>query len=83
MSERCDKTDLPVDQCAGACCRPDLAKAEAPGQVEVRVRFTARFNSPCDFCDERIREGEPMAFGPDDSRVCKRHLIEPLNRRPQ
>lgn len=74
MTARCEKTDLPVDQCAGACCRPDLSKPEPAEQVRVSVQFTARFNSPCDVCDGRIVEGEPMGFGEGDARVCKRHL---------
>ena len=73
MSERCEMTDLPIDQCAGKCCRPDL-KPDPPEQVHVRVQFMAQYDSRCDLCDERIRTGEPMGFGLADARICKRHL---------
>lgn len=72
--KRCEDTDLLVTECACRECRPDLAKPEPAEKVQVSVRFTARFNSPCDLCDERIREGELMGFGEGDARVCRRHL---------
>ena len=73
MSERCELTDLPADQCAGTCCRPDL-KTPAIERVQCATTFEARFRSRCDHCDGMIEPGQQMGFDGDDNRVCQRHL---------
>lgn len=74
MSDRCEKTDLPIGQCADSCCRPDLAQPEPAEQVRVQVQFEARHDSRCDICEGRIKVGEQMGYGQGDARVCQRHL---------
>lgn len=71
--KRCDVTELPVDQCAGACCRPDL-KAQSIEKVRTTTTFEARFRSKCDHCEGMIEPGQRMGFDLDDNRVCERHL---------
>lgn len=36
--------------------------------------MTARYNTPCDHCEGRIREGEPMGLDRDGNKVCERCL---------
>lgn len=72
--KRCEKTELPVDQCGDTCCRPDLAQPAPVEPVKVAVQFRARYDSHCDHCDGRIVAGEQMAYDRDEQRVCKRHL---------
>ena len=75
MSARCGKTDLPVDQCAGACCRPDLKREHFPvGPVPARVRFQAGRWSKCDHCDGKIKPGQEAGYDADGGLVCERHL---------
>lgn len=71
--KRCDKTELPADQCVGACCRPDL-KTPPVERARPRVVFEARYRSKCDHCEGVIEPGERMGFDADDNRVCGRHL---------
>lgn len=73
MSERCKKSDLPVDMCGDTCCRPDLAEQPAE-KVRVTTQFEARYDSRCDICEHEIQAGEQMGYGAEDARVCKRHL---------
>lgn len=74
MSARCEDTGLLVTECAGRCCRPDLAKLEPAEPVQAHHTFTAQYDSRCDHCDGRILAGERMGYGEGDARICKRHL---------
>lgn len=67
MSDICDLSELPVDQCA---CRIH-APAEPAGSASVAYRFRANFTSRCDYCDKRIESGDDMAKMDDDSYVCE------------
>lgn len=71
--KRCDVTELPVDQCAGVCCRPDL-KTPPVERVRTVITFEAKFRSKCDHCEGTIEPGKRMGFDLDDNRVCERHL---------
>lgn len=44
-----------------------------PGPT-VRVTFTARYDSPCDHCEGRIKTDEPMGLDRDGNKVCERCL---------
>ena len=55
--ERCDWTDLLVDQCAH--CRPD---APAPETVIPEATATARRGSGCPGCGSWIWAGDPIAL---------------------
>ena len=68
MSERCELSDLPVDQCA---CR--VHAAPEPGRLQpivIQARFFAHFDSDCDECGNRMMEGEPIARTEDGEYVC-------------
>lgn len=65
-SERCELSDLPVDQCA---CRLH-AKPEPKIDYVVMARFPAHFNSKCDSCGKSITEGEYIARTTDGEYVC-------------
>lgn len=72
MTARCDWSDLPADQCACTHCKPQARETVEP--ADVKVTFTARFNSPCDYHEGGIREGEQMGLDKDDNRICERCL---------
>ena len=59
MSERCEVTDLVVDQCGGPCHRPDLVDVgELPARVPGSTTIEARFPGRCGHCERPIRFGE-------------------------
>ncbi|HEY9474349.1 MAG TPA: hypothetical protein VIS06_10920 [Mycobacteriales bacterium] len=55
--ERCDWTDLLVDQCAH--CRPDPPQ---PAADVVEATAQAQFNSRCPVCENWIWPGDPIAL---------------------
>lgn len=59
MSDRCDLSDLPVEQCA---CRIHGPKPEAPEQRHVLARIEAQYPSTCQACGERFPAGERIAL---------------------
>lgn len=69
MTDRCDLSDLPVDQCA---CRIHAPKPD-PSDMRafvVTARFPARFNSRCDGCDKAMAEGDPIARTDTAEYIC-------------
>jgi hypothetical protein len=68
MSERCELSELPVDQCA---CRIHEPKPPAPEYV-ITARFPARFDSECDGCGNAMAEGDPIARTDDGDYICER-----------
>ena len=72
MSERCDLSDLPVDQCA---CRihapqPRVRDSWRTGEYSITARLPARFNSECDSCGEAVSEGDPIARTDNNEYIC-------------
>jgi hypothetical protein len=66
MSERCELSDLLVDQCA---CRIHNPPAwQQP--VTIVARFDARFDSECDNCGNWMSEGDPIARTQDGDYIC-------------
>jgi len=68
MSDRCELSDLPVDQCA---CRIHAPKPPTPDYVIV-ARFHARFDSTCPGCGNAIEETDPIARTQDGDYICSR-----------
>ena len=66
MSDRCELSDLPVDQCA---CRIH-AKPDPQQAFVIVARFPARFDSNCENCGDRMHEGDPIARTQDGNYVC-------------
>ena len=73
MSERCELSDLFVDQCA---CRihaplPRARDSWRTGIYSITARFPARFDSECDACGEAMSEGDPIARTDNNEYICK------------
>jgi len=66
---RCDLSDLLVSECA---CRIHAKPAPKCAESEIVARFPARFDSNCDDCGARMREGDPIAKTHDDEYICER-----------
>lgn len=65
MTERCDLTDLLVDQCA---CRAHRSGAPVVEPVEtVGQPFAAQYHGLCGSCDGRIAEGDMIVRAADRS----------------
>jgi hypothetical protein len=61
MSDRCELSDLPVDQCAcriHAPTEPPTMSQRIDGRV--LARFFARYDGRCEICDRPIVSGEPI-----------------------
>ena len=58
MTERCDLSDLPVDQCA---CRIHGPKEPKPTTGSGRG-FPAAYGGRCDVCGDRIHVGDLIAI---------------------
>ena len=69
MSDYCEISDLPVDQCA---CRIHKAPEPLRGASTIVARFTARFDSGCDQCGRRIHEGDLIGRTDDGDYICER-----------
>lgn len=76
MTARCVKTDLLIGECGDSCCRPDLTptRREHVDATSISMTFTARYDTPCDYCEGRIRKGEQMGLDRDGDKVCERCL---------
>jgi hypothetical protein len=59
MTDRCERTDLPVDGCAH--CRPKVVDPVLDDVLELGPRFTAQFSGACGSCDGYIHAGETIA----------------------
>jgi hypothetical protein len=66
MSDRCELSDLPTDQCA---CRIHAPKPPDSEYVIV-AKFPARFDSNCENCGDRMHEGDPIARTQDGDYIC-------------
>ena len=71
MSDICELSELRVAECAcrihaPAPTRRTLSELEVTGMVD----FRARFDSDCDGCGGRIREGDPIARTVDGDYLC-------------
>ncbi|HEY8881915.1 MAG TPA: hypothetical protein VIM47_00795 [Dermatophilaceae bacterium] len=69
MSERCELSDLPVDQCACRVHAPKPERLETRDYV-ITARFPARFDSECDGCEKDIAEGDPIARTDAGDYIC-------------
>src|ERR1035437_4115659 len=61
MSDRCDLSDLPVDQCAcriHAPTEPPTLSQRIDGRI--LATFFARYDGRCEICDRPIISGEPI-----------------------
>ena len=69
MVERCELSDLPVDQCA---CRVHAPKPDplAWRDYVVVVRFPARFDSRCAGCEKPMAEGDLIARTDGGEYIC-------------
>ncbi len=70
MSERCELSDLPVEQCA---CRIHLPEPD-PGESRnhmIQARFPAHFDSYCDGCGAVMSQGDPIARTVDGDYICE------------
>jgi len=65
---RCDLTDLEVTACAH--CRG--LSLDTAGPVKIVHRFPAHFDSGCDNCEGRIREGDVIGRTDEGEYVCER-----------
>ncbi len=64
-TERCDRSELPADQCGGRKHRPDggqlhveAAVARGTGHTYMPGSFPARYGGTCPECRERYEPGE-------------------------
>lgn len=69
MSERCELSDLPVDQCACRIHTPQPAPRVVRDYV-ITARFPARFDSECDGCGDAMVEGELICRTTDGDYIC-------------
>lgn len=63
MAERCEKFDLPVDQCSHCLKQPDPEQQTRREQAALLCQpgwTTARFRGCCVNCDEWYGEGTPI-----------------------
>jgi len=69
MSERCELSDLPVEQCA---CRIHAPKPDSLAWRDhvITARFPARFDSECDGCGNAMDEGDPIARTDAGDYIC-------------
>jgi hypothetical protein len=67
MSERCELSDLLVDQCA---CRKHNPPVWQTRDHIITARFPARFDSECDACGEAMAEGDPIARTDNSEYIC-------------
>ena len=68
MSDRCDLSDLPVDQCA---CRKHNPPTWQTRDHIITARFPARFDSKCDDCGLAICEDDPIARTDEGDYICE------------
>jgi hypothetical protein len=68
MSDRCDLSDLPVDQCA---CRKHNPPAWQTKDRGVLARFPARFDSKCADCGLATCEGDTIARTDEGDYICE------------
>lgn len=66
-SQRCELTELLVDQCA---CRLHRAPVPPPAP-EILAHFVARFDSRCAGCGEWMHEGDRIAKTTDHDYLCE------------
>jgi len=68
--QRCELTELLVDQCA---CRLHRAPPPPPPPPppEIGARFTARYDSRCAGCGESMQEGDRIAKTTDHGYLCE------------
>lgn len=64
----CEFSDLPVDQCACAHCKPDVNEY---ADVVIVKRFPTRFPGTLD-CGHRIPIGDMAARTADGQHICDR-----------
>lgn len=69
MSERCELSDLPVDQCACRIHTPPEPERSQRDYV-ITARFPARFDSECDACGNAMDQGDPIARTDDGDYIC-------------
>ena len=60
MSERCELSDLPVEQCACRVHGPQESAPSVPSSA-----FWARYPGVCPECDEEIEPGDMIRYGMD------------------
>jgi len=68
MSDRCELSDLPVDQCACRVHAPEPARVVR--DYVITARFPARFDSECDACGNAMDEGDPIARTDAGDYIC-------------
>ena len=70
MTDYCDKTELPTDQCAH--CQGHDALPDKPQRLLGSV-VTAQWPGECGHCGERFREGDEIALAVVDghNQWCK------------
>ncbi len=68
MTVRCDLSDLLVTECA---CRIHGKPEPRAAADDIVARFPARFDSNCDNCGRRMREGDPIAKTYDGDYICE------------
>ena len=69
-AERCDNSDLPINQCACPIHTKPTALPD-PRPVVVATRFHARFDSACDACGADMYEGDWIGRTSDGEYVCE------------
>lgn len=68
MTDVCEFSDLPADQCACTHCKPDASDYAG---IEISYRFEAKFASTID-CGHRVQLGDLVAKTVDGEHVCSR-----------
>lgn len=68
MNERCELSDLLVDQCA---CRLHAPRPERTPYT-ILAWFPAHFDSHCEECDRSMFRGERIALTEDHEYICGR-----------
>ena len=69
-NDRCDLSDLPVNQCACRVHTP--VTLPRPTEFTIMARFDAHFYSRCDGCDDSIHEGDSIARTSYGEYICSK-----------
>jgi hypothetical protein len=69
VSERCELSELPVDQCACRIHAPNPYAVER-NDIAVTARFRARFDSECDSCGNAMDQGDLIGRTKDGDYIC-------------